>query len=105
MLTMLLSGTVPFSVVTSSAWVDGSTVTLVTLAATSGVSFVCVAPSRGRRGDRVLPAGAAAPVLVVPFQVKLVSPEAAGVTWKVLTSAPLESVTVTVTLVAPVGRG
>ena len=33
MLTMLLRGTVPFSVVTSSAWVDESSVTLVTLEA------------------------------------------------------------------------
>src|SRR5260370_17422 len=45
MLTMLLSATVPFSVVTSSAWVDGSTMTLVTLEAITAVSFVFVTPS------------------------------------------------------------
>src|ERR1700738_975582 len=101
MLTMLLSGTVPFSVVTSSAWVDESTVTLVTLAAISGVSFVLVRPSLEAAAIVYCPAGAAAPLLVVPFHVKFVSPEVAGATWKVLTSAPLELVTLTVTLLAP----
>ena len=43
--TTLESGTVPFSVVTSSAEVDGSTVTLVTFAATRGVSVVFFTPS------------------------------------------------------------
>ena len=37
----------------------------------------------------------------MPFHVKFVSPEVAGVTWKVSTSAPPELVTVTVTLLAP----
>jgi hypothetical protein len=69
MLTMLLSGTVPFSVVTSSALVDGSTVTLVTLAATNGVSVWLVKPSLALAAIVYCPAGAAEPLLVVPFQV------------------------------------
>jgi hypothetical protein len=70
MLTMLLKGTVPFSVMTSSAEVEESTVTLCTWLATSGVSVVLVVPSVEEALMEYWPAAAVEPLLVVPFQLK-----------------------------------
>jgi hypothetical protein len=70
MLTMLLRGTVPFSVMTSSAEVEESTVTLSTWLATSGLNVVLVEPSLEDALMVYVPVPALEPLLVVPFQVK-----------------------------------
>jgi hypothetical protein len=70
MLTMLLRGTVPFSVMTSSAEDEESTVTLSTWLATSGLKVVVLVPSVEEAWMVYWPAAAVPPVLVVPFQLK-----------------------------------
>ena len=100
---MLLSGTVPFSVVTSSAEVDESTVTLVDLGGDQrGERLAGQAVGRGR-GDRVLPGwrGRAGAGGAVPGEIR--EARGRGCDLEGVDERALALVTVTVTLLAPDG--
>src|SRR6185437_8234375 len=101
--TMELSGTLPLSVFTSTDCELGSMVTVDTLLMTSGSTCWLEPLTLALTAMVYWPAGAAAPVLVVPFQENGVSPESFGVSLNELTGLPLESVIDTVSCDAPCG--
>src|SRR6185437_9931048 len=101
--TMELSGTLPLSVFTSTDCEFGSMVTVETLLTTIG--WTCwLEPLTLALAEMVYwPAGAAAPVLVVPFQENGVRPASFGVTLNEVTGLPLASAIETVSCEAPWG--